>query len=67
MSHRHSEGQGVKHKKDSNMSYGVEHNRRIKTVPPEKPDPGDDDRGAPDHRVEWLEGLLSAEPGDPFD
>jgi hypothetical protein len=36
-------------------------------MPPEKLDPGDDDRGAPDHRVKRLEGLLLAEPGDPFD
>ena len=28
------------------------------TVPPKQFDPGDDDRGAPDHRVERLEGLL---------
>ena len=36
-------------------------------VPPENLDPGDDDRGAPDHRVERLEGLLVAEPRDPLD
>jgi hypothetical protein len=36
-------------------------------VPPEKLDPSDDDSGAPDHRVERLEGLLLAEPLDPFD
>ena len=30
------------------------------TVPPEKFDPGDDDRGTPDHHIEWLEGLLLA-------
>ena len=36
---------------------------------PEKLDPGDDNRGAPDHRVERFEGLLLTrrEPGDPFD
>jgi hypothetical protein len=38
-----------------------------KAVPPKQLDPGDDDRGAPDHRVERLEGLLLAEPRDPFD
>jgi hypothetical protein len=36
-------------------------------VPPEKLYPGDDHRGAADHRVERLEGLLLAEPRDPFD
>jgi hypothetical protein len=36
-------------------------------VPQEKLDPGDDDRGAPNHCVERLEGLLLAEPRDPFD
>jgi len=36
-------------------------------VPPEKLDPGDDDRGAPDHCVERLEGLLLAEPLAPLD
>jgi hypothetical protein len=36
-------------------------------VPPEKLDPGDDDRGASNHRVERVEGLLLAEPRDPFD
>jgi hypothetical protein len=36
-------------------------------VPPEQLDPGDDDRGTPDHRVERLEGLLLAEPRDPLD
>jgi hypothetical protein len=36
-------------------------------VPPEELDPGNDNRGAPDHRVERLEGLLLAEPRDPFD
>jgi hypothetical protein len=40
---------------------------RSKAVPPEKLDPGDDHRGTPDHRVERLEGLLLAEPSDPFD
>lgn len=35
-------------------------------MPPEKFDPRDDDRGA-DHRVEWLEGLLLAEPRDLLD
>jgi hypothetical protein len=34
---------------------------------PEKLDPGDDDRGARDHRVKRLEGLLLAEPRDRFD
>jgi hypothetical protein len=37
------------------------------TAPPEKLDPGDDDRGAPDHHLERLEGLLLAEPRDLFD
>jgi len=36
-------------------------------VPPKQFDPGDDDRGAPDHRVERLEGLLLAEPREPLD
>jgi len=36
-------------------------------VPPEKLDPGDDDRSAPDHCVERLQGLLLAEPRDLFD
>jgi len=36
-------------------------------APPEKADPGDDNRGTADHRVERLEGLLPAEPRDPFD
>jgi len=35
-------------------------------VPPEKLDPGDDDRGAPDHRVERLKRLLPAVPLDPL-
>jgi hypothetical protein len=38
-----------------------------RAVPPEKLDPGDDDSGAPDHRVERFEGLLLAEPRDLFD
>jgi hypothetical protein len=33
-------------------------------MPPENLEPSDDDRGAPDHRVERLEGLLLAEPRD---
>jgi hypothetical protein len=37
------------------------------TVPPEQLDPGDDDRGTPNHRVERLEGLLLAVPLNPFD
>jgi hypothetical protein len=41
--------------------------RGLQAVPPEELDPGDDDRGAPDHRVERLEGLLLAKPRDPFD
>ena len=36
-------------------------------MPPENLDPRDDDTGAPDHRVERLEGLLLAEPRDPLD
>ena len=36
-------------------------------VPPEKLDPGDDDRGTPDHRIKRLEGLFLAEPRDLFD
>ena len=36
-------------------------------VPPEKFDPGDDDRGSPDHRIERLQGLLLAVPLRPFD
>ena len=36
-------------------------------VPPKQLDPRDDNRGAPDHRVERLEGLLLAEPRDLFD
>jgi hypothetical protein len=36
-------------------------------VPPEKLDPRDDDRGTTDHRIKRLEGLLLAEPRDPFD
>jgi hypothetical protein len=39
----------------------------LEAVPPEKLEPGDDDRGAPDHRVERLEGLLLAEPRDLLD
>jgi len=35
-------------------------------VPPEKLDPGNDDRGAPDHRVKRLEGLLLTVPLDPL-
>jgi hypothetical protein len=35
-------------------------------VPPEKLDPGDDDRRAPDHRVERLERLLPAMPLGPL-
>ena len=36
-------------------------------MPPEKLDPGDDDRGTPDHRVKRLQGLHLAEPLRPFD
>ena len=36
-------------------------------MPPEKLNPGDDDRGTPDHCIERLEGLLLAEPRKPFD
>ena len=36
-------------------------------MPPEKVDPRDDDRGAPDDRIERFEGLLLTEPRDPFD
>ena len=36
-------------------------------MPPENLDPHNDDRGAPDHRVKRLEGLLLAELSDPFD
>ena len=36
------------------------------TVPPEKLDPGNDDTGAADHRVERLEGLLLEEPRNLF-
>ena len=36
-------------------------------MPPEKLDPGGDDRGATDHRVKWLEGLLLAVPLAPLD
>ena len=35
--------------------------------PPEQLDPGDDDRGTPDHRIDGLQRLLPAEPLDPFD
>jgi hypothetical protein len=35
-------------------------------MPPENLDPGNNDRGAPDHRVERLERLLPAEPLDPL-
>jgi hypothetical protein len=35
-------------------------------VPPKQFEPRDDDRGAPDRRVERLEGLLLAEPRDPL-
>jgi hypothetical protein len=37
------------------------------TVSPEKLDPGDDDRGTADHRVDGFEGLLLAEPLYPLD
>ena len=33
---------------------------------PENLDPGDDDRGTPDHRVERLQRLFPAEPLDPL-
>ena len=36
-------------------------------MPPEKLDPGDDDRRTPDHRIERLQSLLPAEPRDPLD
>jgi hypothetical protein len=36
-------------------------------VPPEKLHPGDNDRRAPDHRVDGFEALLLAEPRDSFD
>ena len=36
-------------------------------MPPKQFDPGDDDRGAPDHRVERFGSLLPAEPLDRFD
>jgi hypothetical protein len=36
-------------------------------MPPEKLDPGDDDRGTADHRVDGFEGLLLAEPLYPLD
>jgi len=36
-------------------------------VPPEKLDPGDHDRSAPDHRIDRFERLLLAEPRDPLD
>ena len=36
-------------------------------MPPEKLDPGDDDRRTPDHRIERLQSLLLAEPRDPLD
>jgi len=41
--------------------------RSLETTPPEKLDPGDDDRGTSDHCVERLERLLFAEPLRPFD
>ena len=36
-------------------------------MPPKQLDPCDDDRGAPDHRIERLEGLLPAVPLKPLD
>jgi hypothetical protein len=36
-------------------------------APPKKLDRRDDDQSTPDHRVERLEGLLLAEPRNPFD
>ena len=36
-------------------------------MPPKDLDPGDDDRGTPDHRVERLESLLLADPLRAFD
>ena len=36
-------------------------------MPPGKLDPGDDDRGTPDHRIEGLQDLLLAEPLAPLD
>jgi len=39
----------------------------LEAMPPEQFDPRDHDGGAADHRVERLQGLLLAEPGDPLD
>jgi len=43
--------------------------RSSEAVPPQKLDPGNYDRGAPDHRIDGLENLLLAggEPRDPID